>query len=261
MNTLSCNGHRSGVLLCGGFLLALAVAPATFAANVGIDWLTMSPPAYGTSVPNGSVYFLAGVGNVTVTYSFPPNTFTDVRLDNPLLTTGNVVSGPDTYSWTDFEMFAATNNIPADPISGVPWRLTFTFPSTVAANQIYVGVAGLGQTTSFGGGASTATVNQNGTFLGDWSGGGNYGPTQYTGGAGTFSMQNSLTGAGGADPWWNSQLGIVKINDAVSSITIDFAHIPGDGVGANIGFAGVPTPSAIALLGLGGLLGKSRRRR
>lgn len=261
MKSLSCNGHRSGVLLCGGFLLAMAVAPATFAANVGIDWLTMSPPSYGSSVPNGSVYNLAGVGNVTVTYSLPSGFFTDARVDNPLLTTGSVVTGPDTYSWSDFEVFGATNIVPADPVVQVPWRVTFTFPSTQAANSIYVGVAGLGRTTSFGGGATTATVNQNGTFLGDWTGGGNYGATQFTGGPGTFTMMNSVTGAGGADPWWNSALGVVQINDAVSSITVDFAHIAGDGAGANIGFASAPTPGAMALLGLGGLFCKSRRRR
>lgn len=261
MKTLSRNGHCSAKLLFSGVLLLATTATPTFAANVNIDWLTMAPPSYGTSVPNGSVYNLVGVGNVTVTYSFPQGFFTDARVDNPLLTTGNVTSGPDTYTWNDFEMFAATNNVPADPIVQVPWRVTFTFPSTQAANSIYVGVAGLGRTTSFGGGATTATVNQNGTFLGDWSGGGNYGATQYIGGAGTFTMMNSVTGAGGADPWWNSQLGVVQINDAVSSITVDFAHIAGDGAGANIGFAAVPAPGALALLAMAGIVTGSRRRR
>lgn len=241
------------------FLAAAVVCGMTtsaLAASTTIDWLTMSPPAYGASVPNNSVYNLAGVGNVTVSYSIPSG-FSDARVDNPLLTAGSVGS----YNWSDFEMFGATNLVPADPIVGVPWHITFTFPSTIAANQIYVGVAGLGRTTSFGGGATIATVNQNGTFLGDWSGGGNYGPTQYTGGAGTFSMMNSLSAPGGADPWWNSQLGVVQINDAVSSITVNFAHIAGDGAGVNIGYSAVPAPGALALLGLGGLLGTRRRRR
>lgn len=235
-------------------------SPLAVAANFGIDWLTMSPPAFNTSVPNNSVYSLAGVGNVTVTYSIP-STFTDARIQNGFLTTGNVVSGPDTYSWTDYELFAATNNVSANPIVPVPWRITFTFPATVPAGQIFVGVAGLGATTSFGGGATVATVNQNGTFLGDWSGGGNYGPSLYTPGAGTFSMQNSLANAGGADPWWNSQLGVVRIDDAVSSITVDFAHIAGDGAGVNIGYA-VPTPGGASALILGaGILAAKRRRR
>jgi hypothetical protein len=228
------------------------------AANFGIDWLTMAPPAVGSSVPNGSIYNLAGVGNVTVTYSIPSG-FSDARVQNPLFVTGNVTNGPDTYSWTDHEMFGATNLVSVDPIVPVQWRITFSFPGTVPAGQMYVGVAGLGQTTSFGGGATTATVNQNGTFLGDWSGGGNYGPTQYTPGAGTFSMQNSVTGAGGADPWWNSMLGVVRIDDPVSSITVDFAHISGDGAGVNIGFA-VPTPGAMATLAGAGLLAIRRRR-
>lgn len=236
---------------------ALACAPAALAANYNIDWLTMSPPAFGSSVPNNSVYNLAGVGNVTVTYSIPSG-FTDARVQSPLLTAGNVTSGPDNYAWSDYELFAATNNVSANPIVPVPWRVTFSFPGTVPANQIFVGVAGLGQTTSFGGGATTATVNQNGTFLGDWSGGGNYGPSLYTPGAGTFTLQNSLTGAGGADPWWNSMLAVVQINDAVSSITVDFAHIAGDGAGVNIGFA--PTPATGVLAALAGL-GALRRRR
>ena len=234
-------------------LTLLAGSSATLGAT--IDWLTMSPPAFGSSVPNASVYNLAGVGPVTVTYSLPSG-FTDARLQNPLLTTGSAGA----YSWTDYELFAATNTVAANPIVGVPWRLTFTFTGTVPANTLFVGVAGLGQTTSFGGGATTATVNQNGLFIGDWSGGGNYGPTQYTGGAGTFTMQNSLTGAGGADPWWNSQLGVAQILDPVSSITIDFAQIAGDGAGANIGVL-VPAPGAVSMFGAAGLLTLRRRRR
>ena len=257
MNTLS-RTH------CAKSLLLLAIAgtfsaPA-FAANVNIDWLTMAPVPFNTSVPNGSVFNLAGVGNVTVTYSLPGGFFTDARLQNPLLIAGNVVSGPDTYSWTDHEMFAATNLVPSDPVVQVPWRITFTFPGTVAANEIYVGVAGLGRTDSFGGGATVAHVQQNGTFLGDWTGGGNYGATNFTSNPGNFTMYNSVSGAGGADPWWNSALGVVQVNDAVSSITVDFGHIAGDGAGVNIGYAAVPAPGALALLGLGGLLGTRRQR-
>lgn len=237
-----------------------AVATLTLAAassaglGATIDWLTMSPPAYGSAIANNSVYNLAGVGPVTVTYSIPAS-FTQARQQNPLLTVGNTGG----YSWTDYELFAVTNPVPSDPIVPVPWRVTFSFTNTVAAGRIFVGVAGLGQTTSYGGGATTATVNQNGLFIGDWSGGGNYGPTLFTPGAGTFAMQNSLTGAGGADPWWNSQLGVVQILDPVSSITVDFAHIAGDGAGVNIGY--VPAPGSVSLVAGAGLLALRRRRR
>jgi hypothetical protein len=221
-----------------------------------IDWLNMAPTPFGSSVPNNSVFFLPNVGNVTVTYSLPA-TFSDARFTNPLLTNGNVVSGPDTYSWTSHELFGATNLASTNPIVGVPWRITYTFPGTQAPGKIYLGVSGLGQTTSFGGGASTATVYQNGTFLGDWTGGGNYGPTQFTPGP-PFQVQNSLTGAGGADPWWNSALGVVRIDDPISSLTVDFSQISGDGVGVTIG--AIPEPAGAALLGVGALLTLRRRR-
>jgi hypothetical protein len=235
------------IVVCAA--LALGVSN-TQAALHTINWLDMSPTPFGSSVPNNSVFNLPGVGNVTVTYSIP-SSFTDARFQNPLLLNGNVTSGPDTYNWTGHELFAATNNQPADPVVGVPWRITYTFPGTLPAGTIYLGVSGLGQTTSFGGGASIATVNQNGTFLGDWGGGGNYGPTQFTAGP-PFTMQNSLTGAGGADPWWNTPLGVVRIDDAINSLTIDFAHIAGDGVGVNIGTT-LPEPASLAFIALGGI--------
>ena len=100
--------------------------------------------------------------------------------------------------------------------------------------MVYVGASGMGRRRALG--ATVVTVNQNGTFLGDWSGGGNYGPTQLTGGAGVFQMQNSLTGPGGQDPWWNTPLGVVRIDDAISSLTVNFSQIRGDGIGFNIGF-------------------------
>ena len=62
------------------------------------------------------------------------------------------------------------------------------------------------------------------------------GASQFTGGAGTFSVQNSVTNAGGINPWWNTQLGVVRIDDAVSSITVYQSQIRGDGIGVNVGF-------------------------
>lgn len=251
------NARSAASLLAAAVLLGAAV-PSAGAAVVNINWLQMSPPAFGSQVPNGSIYNLPGLGNVTVTYTIP-NTFAHSRGNNPLLTTGSVVSGPNTYTWSNWEQFGAVLTTGPDPLVPVPWRLTFSWSNPVPANSIYVGVAGLGRTTSFGGGMTTATVNQNGTFLGDYTGGGNYGLNQFTPGAGTFMLNNSVTGAGGADPHWNTALGVVQINDPnLTSLTIDFSHIRGDGAGANIGF--VPTPGAAAVLGLGGLLAARRRR-
>lgn len=242
-------------------LAASAVALAAQSASAStftIDWLDMSPTVLGTSVPNNSNYFLAGIGNVNVSYNIPAAYF-NARTTNASLQNGSVTNGPNTYSWAGHETFAATAN--ATSLSS-SWDITFTFSSTVSAGQLYLGIVGLGATTQspFGAGASVATVLQNGTFIGDYAGSpaNNWGPTQFNGGPGIFTMQNSLAAPGGIDPHWNSQLGIVRIDDAVSSITVRFNQLTGDGVGVNIGV--VPAPSAAALIGLGGLMAARRRR-
>ena len=245
------NARTNSILACCVGLVFASVASTTSAAT--IDWLNQAPTPFGSSVPNNSVFNLPGVGNVTVTYSIP-TTFANARSQNPLFQNGNVPG----HTWAAHELFGATSYAPNPPFTTTQWRITYTFPGTVAANTLYVGVAGLGRTDSFGGGMSTAAVNQNGLFLGDWTGGGNYGATQFIGGVGTFTMQNSVSGLGGADPWWNSALGVVQILDPVNSLTVIFDQLPGDGVGVNIG--AVPEPATIGLVGLG-ILGVLRKRR
>jgi hypothetical protein len=240
-------------LLSAAPALVLATTGSAFGATFNLNWLNMAPTPIGSSVPNNSVYNLPGVGNVTISYAFT-GSFTDNRGTNATMQNGSVVSGPDTYQWGAHETFGATN---LGSTSGT-WNITYTFPSLQPAGSIYLGVLGLGATTSFGGGATTATVNQNGTFLGDWSGGNNFGATQFTSGAGTFQMQNSVAGAGGQDPWWNTQLGIVRINDPISSLTVHVSQLSGDGIGLNI--ASVPAPGATALLGIAGVIAARRRR-
>ena len=241
-------------LIAGSVLTVATLAPVTAHAAQTIDWLNMSPVAFGSTVPSNSNYNLPGVGLVNITYSLPA-VFTQSRFTNPILANGNVSAGA--YNWTAHELIGVVNTVAANTTT--QWHVTYTFPSLQAANSIYVGISGLGRTSNNGGMMTLATVNQNGTFLGDWISGGNYGPTQYTGGAGFFTMNNSLTGPGGLDPWWNTELGVVQINDAVSTLTVIFDHTPGDGVGVNIGF--VPTPGAAAVLGLAGLMSAGRRRR
>ncbi|MCA9297833.1 MAG: hypothetical protein KDA28_02135 [Phycisphaerales bacterium] len=234
---------------------ALLLAPVSTATALNIDWLDMAPTLPGNPVPNNSNFFVAGIGNVNVTYAIPAN-FSQARLISPPFQNGNVPG----YTWGAHELLATTNLNPGvAPLTPDPWSVTYTFPNTLAANTVFVGVSGLGATTSFGGGASIATVQQNGTFLGDFNnGGGPWGATLFTPGAGVFTMQNSLTGPGGVDPHWNTELGVVQINDAVSSITIRLSQLPGDGVGVNVGF--VPAPASAMLLGLGGLTATRRRR-
>ena len=133
--------------------------------------------------------------------------------------------------------------------------MTYTFSNTIPGGTIVLGVQGLGRRNPNPGEnpadcITSALVNQNGTYFGDWTGGGNYGATSFSAGAGTFSMVNSVSGPGGQDPWWNTGLAVVRIDDSVTSLTVNFRQTAGDGIGVNIG-AIVPEPGTIAMLILG----------
>lgn len=229
-----------GLRIAPAVLLVAAVGAApSFGANIPITWLNMSPTAINSPIPNNSAFNVPGIGNVIVSYSIPGN-WTQARGQNPVFTAGNVVSGPNTYAWTNYEDFATIfTDGDLGPQCGT---VTYIFPSLLPAGTVFVGTIGLGATTSFGGGTSTTTVNQNGTFLGDYVPVAGFGPTQFTGGPGTFTCQNSLTGAGGADPWWNTYLGVVRIDDAVQSIVVHQCQLRGDGIGVNVGFLATDLP-------------------
>jgi len=220
------------VLAVGSLLTAAALAPVKARAAQTINWLSMSPVGFNATVPNNSNYNLPGVGMVNITYTLPA-IFTQSRFTFLPYTNGNISAGA--FNWTAYEFLGVVNSFSAN--AAAEWRVTYSFPSPQAANTIFVGISGLGRRSDNGGTMTVARVNQNGTFLGDWVSGGNYGPSQYTGGSGFFTMINSLSGPRGVDPWWNSELGVVRINDAVSSLTVIFNQLPGDGVGVNIGFA------------------------
>lgn len=222
------------VLSVAVVLGAVIGSGAASAAIVPITWLDQSPTAFGSPVPNGAVINVAGVGNVTVTYSIPAH-WTQTRSQNPNFTAGSVTSGPDTYTWTNYEHFGTI--FTAGLLGPEVGTVTYTFASTLPAGSVFVGPIGLGATTSFGGGNSTTRVLQNGTFLGDYVGDATFGASQFIGGAGSFTVLNSVTGAGGANPWWNSQLAVVRVDDAVSSITVIQTALRGDGIGVNIGFS------------------------
>lgn len=213
-------------------LFALAGAVGTASAAT-ITWLNMAPTAIGSPIPNGQVINVPGIGNVTITYSIPAN-FTYLRQAGGGFVAGNVGAGA--YTWTNYESFSTIFTDTPDPLVPLAFSITYTFPGPLAAGSVFVGSIGLGQTTSFGGGASVYTVNQNGAFLGDYTDGGPWGPTAYTGGPGTFSLQNSVNGAGGANPWWNTPLGVVKVTDQITSLTVNGSQIRGDGIAVNIGF-------------------------
>ena len=239
-----------------GALVLTAVAGSATAAN--FDWMSYAPTPFLGSFPSGSVFNLTGIGAVTVTYSANPN-FSDARVDQPNFANGS--AGP--YSWNPVEVFGRTHVNSAPLVDS--WNVTYTFAGTIPAGDLVLGISGLGRRDDPIGGTpgavSTATVLQNGTFMGEWFGTGSpKGANLFTPGPGIFTLENSVTGVGGADPWWNTALACIRIDDAVSSLTVRIDQTAGDGVGVNIGTL-VPTPSAAALLGLGAVPMLSRRRR
>ena len=219
---------------CLGAIIALVVGTGVASAvTYQIDWLDMSPTAVNSTVPNGSIFNVAGIGNVTINYTVPAS-WTHVRGQLPIYATGSVVYGPHTFNWNNFEYFST---IFADGELGPEnATITYTFPSVLPSGTVYVGTVGLGATTSFGGGYSSTTVPQTGTFLGEFIGDPTAGASLFTGGPGSFTVQNSVTGAGGINPWWNTNLAVVVIDDPVSSLTINQSMIRGDGIGVTIGF-------------------------
>ncbi len=233
--------HKVTRMLVAPFTAVLLIASlAGTAGAVTVTWLNMSPVPLNTTVPNNSIYNMPGIGNIKITYNMPAQ-YTNSRTQNACLQNGTAGA----TSWGAHELFAAIFTVGPDPLVPVSYTITYTLPGLFPAGSVYLGFAGLGSTTSFGGGTSTGTCSQNGSFFGDWSGGcGPWGPTQYTGAAGTFQVQNSLTGPGGQDPWWNTPLGVVRIDDPVSSVTVTMSQLRGDGVGLNIGIdKGHPTPT------------------
>jgi hypothetical protein len=217
-------------------LMVVACAGIASATAYNITWLDMSPTPVASNFPSGSSFNVPGIGNVTVTYGIPSD-WTLARGQNPSFTAGNVVNGPNVHSWTNYEYVATI--FTTGGLGPVVGTITFTFPTTLPAGSVYVGTIGLGRTSDDGTGASgvsTTRVLQNGTFLGDYVGDPTFGASSFANGPGFFAVQNSQTGPGGQNPWWNSQLGVVRVEDAVSSITVFQTALRGDGIGVNVGF-------------------------
>jgi hypothetical protein len=239
----------------------LAVACSAHAANYTINWLSMAPTLPGNAPPFNANYTLPGVGNVQMAYTAHPD-FSEARQILAPFQSQSVASGPDTYAWTNHEALARTN-LGFSGVINSTWSVTYTFSATIPAQSLVLEFHGLGRRDPRPGenpldGTTIATVNQNGTFLGETNPYG-VGPTLFQSGAGTFNLRNALTGPGGNDPWWNTALAVVRIDDAVSSLTVTFNQTSGDGVGVNLGYI-VPAPGPLALLGVAGLAIARRRR-
>lgn len=251
-----------GVRALAAIFPVLGSATASLASAYTIDWMNWSPwtvnNSGGPQIPSGQNFFLSGVGNVAVTFNQSPPVFSSYRFQPAGLLAGSVNATGDTYSWTNHEGLARTNFSGSGSSSN--WSITFTFSNTVSAGHLALGIAGLGRIDQVvPGNITTASVAQNGTFLGDWGVSANLGPTQFTGGVGSFAMQNAIPGnLTPGHPGFNTALGVVRIDDAVTSLTIDFNQIGQDGISVNIGY--IPAPGALVLLASGGLLFVRRRR-
>lgn len=126
-------------------VLALS-GTAAVAATIPIQWIDMSPVLVGNTVPSGSVFNVPGIGNVTLTYTIPAN-WTRIRQVSASNVSGSVTSGLNTYPWTNYEYFGTI--FTDGELGPETATMTYTFPSTLAAQTVFVGTLGLGATTSF----------------------------------------------------------------------------------------------------------------
>ncbi len=236
-------------------VLASACSAPALAASYTIDWLDMSATGLAATVTSPSpTYYLPGYGHVLVTYDATPLNWT--RNQGPLLQNGSFSAAGNNYAWTTRDSVDAVN-FGVDGTS-LDYTLTFTLlDGPIAAGLLVLGTAGLGHSSAAG--FTTVTVLQNGTFLNDWDLGANFGPTDFSGGVGNFTVKNSLSAP--TPGFFNTDLGVTRIDDSVSSLTLRVHHIGQDGIGFNIGLISpVPEP-ATTTCAAAGLLLLARRRR
>lgn len=239
-------------------------ASAARGALYDIDWMEMQPwilnNVNGPQIPSPQTFNLPGVGAVQMSFTSPSVPMSAIRGNSASMIAASVASGPDAYSWDNHEDFRRTNYNTPGTIDN--WSVTYTFlGGPVAAGRLALGVAGLGRLDlDYPGNITVVSVNQNGTFLGEtveaW-----LGPNQFSGGVGSFSLQNALPGdSTPGNPAFNTRLAVVRIDDTISSLTVNFAQIGNDGTGVNIGYI-TPEPTTASLLLLGGLAALRRRKR
>jgi hypothetical protein len=170
-----------------------------------------------------------------------------VRQDMTTASNGSVPG----YSWAAVEAISGSPLV--NPLNR-NYTVTYTFSPAVPPNRLILGVGGLGRTSDGGGDGpaeSNIKVEANGStsaltwqMLGDWApAAANFGATEIRNaantGAGTAGtpvlLRNSQINAGGANPWWNSKFAVLRMNQAVSSLTLTVNHVRGDGFSFAIG--------------------------
>jgi hypothetical protein len=246
------------------FLTGLLAGNAVAGTPYAISWLDMSNGslqgsiAPGGPVFDGQTFNLPGYGTVGV--SFPTSTLNHTRNVNAALNNGSISSGADTYSWSGTpDQFSAVNFFDVNGV--VNYSVTYTFLSgPVSAGKLAFAASGIGRFKYFGTEyVSSIAAAQNSAFLGDFDLPGATASTQYTGGFTLINSQPSLGAPGEAA--FNTDYGIVRIDDSISSLTVNVSQIGQDGLGFTVGYIGVvPEPTALAALCIPGFMLTRRRR-
>jgi len=231
------NGHwqyRSIVLAA---LLMIAAFIPSYAAAIPLQYMQM-PGSGNFSSP--TTFYLPGYGNVQVTEGTAPATYWDQ--------TGAYNQGAGIYTWgTDTQRLNVLNTQPTN----INYTVTFSFLNGAPdLSKLIVVPVGLARGT-------TAQIDQQGSLVGEYSFGGTTSTTLYNSGTMTFSSM------GDHDPF-NTGWALFQLNQsdgAISSVSLAFNQIPGDGVGFTLGYQ-APEPSTLVLLGtaVAGLAGVMRRR-
>ncbi len=220
-------------------ILSLALTVPHASASVSLEYMQM--PGSG-SFNSPTTFNLPGYGNVQVTENTEPATFFDQ--------TGAYNQSAGNYSWgTDTQRLNVYNT------SQGRWGYTVTFSFLNGApdlSKLVVVPVGLADGT-------TATIDQQGSLVGEYSFGGSTSTTLYNPGTMTFSSQ------GNADRS-NTGWALFQLNPkdgSISSISLAFDQISGDGVGFTLGYVNnTPEPGTLLLMasGVAGIGGILRRR-
>lgn len=215
--------------------MGLSIQPVR-AADYKISWLDLGSVAYGANVANGTTFPLPGYAGGTVRVSYTSTSLNWIRSTSAQAQNGIITQGQDQYGWASVDYLTACNYDP--PPGAIDYTLTFSFSGQpVPPMHLVLASVGLGGDTTDG--PTIATVDTNGTFLGDYNIGTDFAPTICTQGTEKFSLTNSVTEP--ATGFFNTDFGVTLIDGAVSNnLTLHVHQVGYDGIGFTIGLLEAP---------------------